>query len=63
MMEIPTDLSGVLSEFGLPVGAGVLAWGLVKGADAIEVDAKEEKPAHRLRQDVRRWASIVSETW
>ena len=42
-MDIPTDLPGILSEFGLPVGAGALAWGLVKGADALEEDAKEER--------------------
>jgi hypothetical protein len=42
-MGIPTDLAGILSELGLPVGAGALAWGLVKGADAIEADAKEER--------------------
>ena len=40
-MDIPTELSGILSEFGLPVTAGALAWGLVKGADALEEDAKE----------------------
>ena len=42
-MAIPTDLAGVLSEFGLPVGAGALAYGLVKGADALEADAREER--------------------
>lgn len=37
------SLWDVLSEAGLPVGAGLLAWGLVKGADALESDAKEER--------------------
>jgi hypothetical protein len=42
-MDIPTELSGILSEFGLPVGAGALAYGLVRGANALEEDAKEER--------------------
>jgi hypothetical protein len=42
-MDIPTELSGILSEFGLPVTAGALAWVLVKGADALKEDAKEER--------------------
>jgi hypothetical protein len=41
-MDIPTDLPGILSEFGLPAGAIALAYGLVKGADALEADASEE---------------------
>jgi hypothetical protein len=42
-MDIPTDLPGILSEFGLPAKAIALAYGLVKGADALEADAKEER--------------------
>jgi hypothetical protein len=42
-MDIPTDLPGILSEFGLPAKAMALAYGLVKGADALEADAKEER--------------------
>ena len=37
------DIPDLLFEFGLPLGAGVLAWGLVKGADFIEEGAKEER--------------------
>ena len=39
-MPEPTSLWDVLSEAGLPVGACLLAWGLVKGADALEADAR-----------------------
>jgi hypothetical protein len=34
--EIPTDLLGILSAWGLPASAVALAVGLVKGADALE---------------------------
>ena len=40
---ISTELSGILSEFGLPVWAGAFAYGLVRGADALEEDANEER--------------------
>src|SRR5574337_1432092 len=42
-MDIPTDLPSILSWFGLPAGALVLGYGLVKGADSLEADAKEER--------------------
>lgn len=49
-MAIPTDLTGVLSylagvlpEFALLAGAIALARWLVKGADALEADAKKER--------------------
>ena len=42
-MDIPTELTGILSEFGLPIWAGAFAYGLVRGADALEEDAKEER--------------------
>jgi hypothetical protein len=42
-MDIPTDLSGILSMFGLPAGAVALGYGLVRGAEALEADAKEER--------------------
>jgi hypothetical protein len=41
-MEIPTDLPGILSSFGLPAGAVALGYGLVKGADALEADASAD---------------------
>jgi hypothetical protein len=41
--DIPTDLAGILSALGLPAGALALGYGLVKGADALEADAKEER--------------------
>jgi hypothetical protein len=42
-MDIPTDLPGILSAVGLPAGAVVLGYGLVRGAEALEADAKEER--------------------
>ena len=42
-MEIPTDISGILSEFGLPIWAGAVAYGLVRGANALEEDAKKAR--------------------
>jgi hypothetical protein len=41
-MDIPTDLPGILSEFGLPAGAIALAYGLIKGADALEKEASDD---------------------
>jgi hypothetical protein len=41
-MEIPTDLPGILSWLDIPV-AGALALGLVKSAEWLEADAKEER--------------------
>jgi hypothetical protein len=37
------SLWDILSEAGLPIAAGFLAWGLVKGADALESVIKEER--------------------
>src|SRR5436190_966906 len=42
-MDNPTDLSGILSMFGLPAGAVAMGYGLVRGAEALEADAKEER--------------------
>jgi hypothetical protein len=42
-MDIPTDLSGVLSALGLPAGALALGYGLVRGAGALEEDANEDR--------------------
>lgn len=41
-MDIPTDLPGVLSEFGLPVGAVAVSYGLIKGAEVLEKDASDD---------------------
>lgn len=41
-MDIPTDLSGVLSALGLPAGALALSYGLVKVAGALEEDANKD---------------------
>ena len=40
-MDIPTELPGILSWFGLPAGAVALGYGLVKGAESLEADASE----------------------
>jgi hypothetical protein len=42
-MDIPTELPGILSWFGLLAGAVALAYWLPKGADWVEADAKEER--------------------
>lgn len=41
-MDIPTDLSGILSAFGAPAGAVALGYGLIRGADTLEKDARQE---------------------
>jgi hypothetical protein len=38
---MPTDVTSLLSDFGAPAGAVTLAFGLVRGARALEKDAKE----------------------
>ena len=40
-MPVPTDITGFLSEIGVPAGAIGLAWGLLRGARALEEDASE----------------------
>jgi hypothetical protein len=42
-MDLPTGLPGILSWFGLPAGALGLGYGLVKLAEVLEADAKEER--------------------
>src|SRR5262245_45572876 len=45
-MEIPTDLAGILASVGVPVGAVVSGYLLVRGADALEKDASDDALRH-----------------
>jgi hypothetical protein len=55
-LDPPTDISGILSAFGVPAGAIGIAYGLVRGAGALEKDAREE-----ALQDVSRL--LTSDSW
>jgi hypothetical protein len=55
-MDLPTDISGILSAFGVPGGAIGIAYGLVRGAGALETDAREE-----ALRDVSRL--LASDSW
>ena len=61
-MPEPTSLWDVLSEAGLPAVGGLLAWGLVIGADALEADAKEERLKYisGLLKEARRYFKWVN---
>jgi hypothetical protein len=44
-MAVPTELGDIIAELGAPTGAIALAYGLVRGAQALEKDAND----HALR--------------